>query len=87
MDWRKTLLIGVLALALTLWSASQGIVPLPDPAENFAIAVVGMVALVIGTVVRAILFALMPLLMVARMLALPAAIAVIVWLALRRRRA
>ena len=87
MKFLKAAAVIVLGVALTLWFGSEGILPLPDPAENFAIGVVGLVAMALGAVMRTLGLILLPLVAIGRVLLLPALIGGILWLALRRRSA
>ena len=85
MNWLKAVFVVLLGAGLTLWFGAEGVIPLPDASENFAVGVVGLIALAVGSVLRALGAVLLPLAMIARMLIVPAALAGLVWLLLRRR--
>ena len=85
MNWLKAVFVVLLGAGLTLYFGAEGVIPLPDAGENFAIGVVGLVGLGIGAVLRALGAVLVPLVLVGRVLIVPAALAGLVWLVLRRR--
>ena len=85
MNWLKAVFVLLLGAGLTIYFGAEGVIPLPDAGENFAIAVVGMVALAIGTVLRALAAVLMPVALIGRVLIVPAVVIALAWLVLRRR--
>ena len=85
MSYVKAAFVILLGAGLTLWFGAEGVIPLPDPAENFAIGVVGLFALAIGSVMRALGAVLLPLVMIGRVLIVPAVIAAFLWLLFRRQ--
>ena len=85
MNWLKAVFVLLLGAGLTIYFGAEGVIPLPDAGENFAIAVVGMVALAIGTVLRALAAVLVPVVLVGRVLIVPAVVIALAWLVLRRR--
>ena len=85
MTYLKAAAVIVFAAAMALWFGSTGALPLPDPAESFAIGVVGLVAMAIGAVLRAFALVLVPLVLVGRVLLLPALVGAVLWFLWRRR--
>ena len=85
MNWLKAVFVLLLGVGLTLYFGAEGVIPLPDAGENFAIGVVGLVALAVGTVLRALGAVLMPLVLVGRIVIVPAVVIGLAWLVLRRR--
>ena len=80
----KVLFVVLVAAGLTLWSASLGVLPLPQAAEDLAFGVVGTLGLAAAAAFRGVFALLLPVLMVLRVLAVPLALAGLAYLAFAR---
>ena len=79
----KAAIVVLLALSLSVWSASQGVLPVGETVQDLAIGVVGTVGLALATVFRVLLAALVPLFVMLRVLVVPLALGGIAYLAVR----
>ena len=82
----KAVLTVLALVAGLLWAASSDVVPVPNVLQDWSIAVVGVLGLAVASAFRALAAIGTPLLVLMRVFAVPLALGLVGWFALRELR-